>query len=196
MGAAVGDAQALPVELRSQWSHLAEVLELPEGFVADMHSEESEEPANVEDFRRRASQRADTKCAVCRSTLFPEEVALLPLGDFTAFKSRLTGRKGGGAQLAPLWDLPVVYPLGYLVHTRGCITGRGPALGVCSYCARHPQRKHFYSQVMPTDLVGNQGTFAPPNEADLGPMNPVRCHDRHCIRFCFLFGFFVVYAHC
>lgn len=175
-------SQAMPPTERTHYRHLAAALRLDwDDTVMDILPIPSGRPDCIDDCRQQSALVPNTKCAICRISLFPDEVKHLPFASFTPFRQLLGRRTAAatGSDLAPKWQTKTLFPLGYDIFTRTATPPDGPVFAVCAYCHSHPLRKHFHSPLFPTDLTQPAGSFQPPTTAELPYMSPVRCHDRY-----------------
>lgn len=120
--------QALPPSLRSAWRYLEGSLYNDDIAVQDKHPQETNGITCIKDFHRRAAQPFDTKCAICRSSMAPEEGFCHPFADFDICQFLLR-RRERRSEIAPGWDTPSKHPFGYNVWTRateGTLSWRNP----------------------------------------------------------------------
>ena len=171
-------SQVLSPTMRKQWQHIADARNwTSKACVQD--AQPLIESNTMDGVRNRAAQPWDTKCAVCREMLPPDKCVSILYSDFTEFCKSLSNRKTAGPSLALGWSVPNWYPLGFTIFTRATLCADGPAFMVCKHCKEHPLRKHFQVPEIPlTVLTDENGHWHPPTHADLGYLNPVRCHDR------------------
>ena len=123
-----------------------------------------------EDFRDVTAQHADTRCVICGSCLFPEEVAAIPYTMFNELLNvhthRVHERSDAGGQkgnafvqppvLLPYWTVPLETTLavGFVTYPRATVAiGKGLSLSACEFCAKDPWRKHFTQGLHPRNLM-------------------------------------------
>lgn len=109
--------QALPPSLRSAWRYLAGHLYSEDIAIQDKYPQQHDNINCIAEFHRRAAQPFDTKCAICRSAMAPEEGYCQPFGDFDICPF-LARRRENRIAIAPGWDTPFRHPFGYTVWTR------------------------------------------------------------------------------
>jgi hypothetical protein len=139
----------------------------------------------------------DTKCAICRVMIPPEECNDAPMHLFEQCRwltesSATIARTASSApptkvHLAPMWDEISKYPL-WNVYTRASVNDScGLSFVVCRECdtgAVARNKKRYFSQVWPNELLyrteegDDQESFTAPVSANMPWASPIRLQDK------------------
>ena len=99
--------QALPPALRKEWRCIGDARNWTSAScVQDAVPFTNTRPHNKIELRRRRAEQLNTKCAICRSALAPEQCKFLPISDSLQYqllsKRHTSKTRTDGWHLAPL----------------------------------------------------------------------------------------------